>query len=350
MNGKAHLLEALRWSTEAEVAWVDVLVAGLGMAAPVLLASAAGRLPLGLAASIGGLIVSGVGVASSTRAQIKALAWVLVPAILASLAAAIAARHGWVTDASVIALACAAAIVSGYSRQGVVATTRFILFLVIITEAANAASSPAGLLFLIAAGALWTSLLSLLFGAAVRASRRTEPSGTVEVSSSATATQKFRRWRKSLSQLSGWQYPLRLALCTAIAWLCRSMWPAHHFYWITLTAVILLRRPIEALPLKATQRAIGTAFGVLAASLFLAWQPSGWGLALGIALLAAVRPVLKARHYLGYSMIMAPLVMLILGSGEPVTAGILVDRLVATLLGVGIVLAVNQGFIRVTDH
>ncbi len=344
MNARTHLAEAFRWSKQTEVDLVEVLATGLGMAGPVLLAAAMGHISLGLVASVGSLVVSGAGLGSSTRTQAQALASALVPAALASIAAAYAAGHAWLTDAIVVVLASVAATIGGYSRALAVATVRFVLFLVIILAVADATPDREGLLLLLAAGALWSSVLSLLLGTLARRSRRVDASKSHTVPSTATAAQKFARWRRSLAQLSGWQYTLRLSVCLGIAGVLRSLWPDHHLYWIALTVALLTQRQVEARAVRTTQRALGTALGVLAASLFLAYKPPPWVLGACIGLLAGARPLLQARNYLAYSAIMAPLVMLLLDGSGPLHAGVLIDRLVATLIGVGLVLGANWIF------
>lgn len=54
---------------------------------------------------------------------------------------------------------------------------------------------------------------------------------------------------------------------------------------------------MEPLSIKATQHALGTLAGVVVASLFMAHRPPVWGLVIG-AVLAGLRPLLKARNYL----------------------------------------------------
>jgi len=107
---------------------------------------------------------------------------------------------------------------------------------------------------------------------------------------------------------------------------------------------LLSRRPIETLPIKATRRAFGTAIGVTIAGFFVAYRPPDWAVIGGIGLLAGTRPFLKAGNYLAYSMIMTPLVILILDAGQPPGMGVMIDRLVATLLGATLVITANVVF------
>ena len=117
----------------------------------------------------------------------------------------------------------------------------------------------------------------------------------------------------------------------------RWRWPDHHLHWIALIIAILTQRQRDLLPIKTTQRVLGTVLGVVTAAVFVVLRPPVWGLVLGIGVLAGARPLLRARNYLAYSAVMTPLVMLIMGAGQPLGAGILIDRLLATLLGAGLV-------------
>jgi len=241
----------------------------------------------------------------------------------------------------VIAIITLAATVGGYSRRWASATTRFVLFLTITVHATAATSDPAGLVFLVVAAALWTSLLSLVLGGLLRAHRRGDPSIEGGARPDATRSQKYARWKRSLRQLSGWQYPLRLGSCLSIASALRWSWPGHHLHWIALTVVILTHRRLEPVPIKATQRALGTVLGVVIASLFVAYKPRAWGLVVCIGLLAAARPLLKARNYLAYSAVMTPLILLIMDGGQPLGVGVLADRLIATVIGAALVISAN---------
>ena len=63
----------------------------------------------------------------------------------------------------------------------------------------------------------------------------------------------------------------------------------------------------RALPVKTTQRALGTALGVIAASLSSPTSPPAWGLALAIGLLAGVEAAAAGVKLSAYSAVMTPL-------------------------------------------
>lgn len=342
MEKKSHLADVLRWSSETEVELAEVVASGLGVAGPVLMAAVLGHLPFGLVASVGGLMAGGAGVGRGARAQLQDLGVVLLPAILAAVAASLVTGYSRATDGLMVGLAAAAGAIGGYSRSLVAATTRFVLFLIITANIGSAiVSNRVALLTLILLGMAWAAGMALLLGGLVRVVRGRDAS-LDEVSPAApTTAQKFTRWKRSLAHLSGWQYPLRLTFCLGIAVGLQWFWPDHHLHWVALTVAILLQRQVEPLPVKTTQRAIGTILGVSLASLLLAQDPPSWMLAVGIGLLAGVRPLLRARSYLAYSVVMTPLIVLIMDAGQPLAAGVLIDRLVATFIGAGLVITAN---------
>jgi len=338
---KLHLIEALRWSADRDVEWVEILSAGIAMAAPVAVGAALGHLAIGLAASVGGLLIGDVPPGPTVSDHAHRLARVLAPAVVASVAATLAAGHGWITDAVVVLLATAAATVGSYSRGLAVAAMRFVLFLVLTVTAADAAARPVAHLVLVMTGALGAAAVSLGLGALPAPHRRSRPPLSTHAAASATSANQYARWKRTLSHRAGWQYTLRLGGCLGIAAIARWSWPGHHLHWIALAVAILTQRQVERFPIKTTQRTLGTLLGVPAASLFVAVRPPVWGLVIGIGVLASLRPLLKARSYLAYTAVMTPLIVLIMGANRPLGAGILFDRLIATLIGAGLVIAAN---------
>jgi hypothetical protein len=325
-------------------------VAALGMAVPVLFAVVSGDLAPGMAAAMGSLAVGRVEIAAGFRTHLRREAEALAPVIIAALSAVLCSGLGWLTDAAFVLLMGVAATVSSFSRVMAIATARFILFLMIVSAVATpttvlGAEEAAGLLALVAAGALWTSALSLTFGAVVRRRRRPD----VSVSSGRkipTLRQKYERWRRSLTNLAGWAYPIRLAPCIAIAAAINVGWASHHLHWIGLTVAILTQRQVEFAPVKTTQRALGTAIGVVIAASTLRTALPSWALVGAVGFLAGARPLLRARNYLAYSVVMTPLIILIIDSGRAPSSGLLVDRLVATVIGAALVVGANLLLMR----
>lgn len=343
-NAKSHLAAVFRWQAEAKTDWVAILASALGMAAPILLGVATGRFAVGFGMAVGSLLVGGVGAGRDWRAQGRALVAALVPAGAAAALAAALAGHGWLSDAAVVLLAGAAGALAAMGRPVSTMVIRFILLLIITMAVAENIPDRAGLLLLIAAGALWTSLLSLALGALARAAGSSAT--PTEAAPPLPLRQRLLRWRRALARLSGWQYALRLVICLSIAGLLRWLLPDHHMHWVALTVALLAEWQIDAFPVRTTQRALGAALGVLAAGVPVFYVPPDWLLVAGMGVLAGLRPLLRARNYLAYTAVMTPLIILLLDAGRPPEAGILIDRLVATLIGAGLVITTNLLFMR----
>ena len=115
-NAKSHLAAVFRWSAAAETDWVAILASALGMAAPILLGAASGRLGSAWAWR-SAACCSAARRPGDARAQAVALISALVPAGAAAILAIALAGHGWVSDAVVVVLAGAAGPVAAMGRR-----------------------------------------------------------------------------------------------------------------------------------------------------------------------------------------------------------------------------------------
>jgi uncharacterized membrane protein YccC len=174
--------------------------------------------------------------------------------------------------------------------------------------------------------------------------------GTVAIAVSTTAAaakpspthaQLRAHWWRTMREPFGWQFPIRLAVGLTIASAVRTAWPSHHYGWTVLTVALLSQRALEHVPIKLTQRTLGTVLGVGATWAILTGVTSTIGLAVLICLLAVAAPLARARSYLAYASIATPAILLVLDMEKPIDTGLLVDRLVATCVGAAIVLAAN---------
>ena len=350
---KAHLADAFHWSGAKPIETAEVLAAGLGMAIPVLLAALIGHIALGLLAAAGSLAVGRVEIGENFRSHLAGLARSLVPAIVAASLAILFRGSSWLAAVALVLVSAIAAIISGFSRVIAVEATRFVVFLTIVSALPIPSASPdpwrpVVFFLLIVAGALWTAILSFVLGTVLRRDRATKSRAPNEPAQSATLRQKYIRWKRSLSTLAGWSYPIRLVSCLGLAAAMDILWPGHHLHWVLLTVAVLTGHHAQPASVKTTQRAIGTALGVVVAGLFLRLELPHWALILLIGLLAGLRPLLRNRNYLAYSAAMTPLVILIIDAGRTPENGVLVDRLAATLSGALLVVAATLLFGRVS--
>lgn len=337
-----HLREAVRWSTEERIEAAEVLAAGFGMAVPVMLGLLTGHPAAGFVAALGafavGRVVPGSQLATHARREIEALA----PMACAALFVIAFERTGQLADVLIVAAAAVAAMFGSYSRQMAVATTRFILFLMIV----SAVPAPNGradlhLLACVFLGALWTSSLGYGFGRLAR--RAGPPAAPLQqpMPSPATARQAYAHWKRSLRTFAGWSFPVRLTTGLCLGVVADHHWPGHHFHWIGLTVALLTPRDMQVMSVKATQRFLGTAIGVVVTGLALQSGLPEPAFIAAVGVLAGIRPLLKLKNYLAYSVVMTPLVILIIDGGHAPHAGLLADRLLATAIGAALVTAAS---------
>lgn len=338
-RSRAHFAEALRWSAEPLGPW-QAVAAGIGMAGPVAFGFATGAPDAGFAAAVGGLMVGALPPEKGAIEQLKDLALAFAPAAAAILATVLVGAPGPREQAIVVVLAAIASIVGGFSRTMVVATYRFVLFVLIMVSVAGSVPNRATLLLPLALGFAWTGAANLVLGALGRALRRGPPAEPPELPPAIPFAKRRAHWRRGLAHLAGWQYTLRLSACLAVAFLLANVWPEHHLHWIAVTVVLVTERTLDPLPVKTTQRAVGTLLGVLIAAALGGWG-SPYALIAAIAILATARAALRMKNYLLYTTVTTPLILAVLDAGAPPDRGLLVDRLAATLAAGVLVLLAN---------
>ncbi len=338
------LAGSLRWSTANRRRVSQVVAAALGLSVPALLGAVTGRLGMGLAASFGGLAMAGVGEGETPGEQAASQGLTLILGGVAILFGAAVGRHGALLDLSVPLVALAAGVIGRISRPLAGATTRFMLFTVIATGMGESGGRPASLAALFVLGAALTAGLSMVLRPLDRLRGVVSsafPGSSAPDRRRYTARQLLKRWFRGLAELDGWQYGARIALCLTAAEALDFFLPGRNAYWVGVTVVITLPREVPGDLARLLERALGTVFGVVIASLLLLWTIPVWLLVSVVALLAAARTILKEANYTAYAALMTPLVMLLLGFGRKVTVAIIAERLLATCLGCAVALTLG---------
>ncbi|MFT9093283.1 MAG: FUSC family protein, partial [Gluconacetobacter sp.] len=192
-----------------------------------------------------------------------------------------------------------------------------IVFVVILTEMARQAHHPHALVVPVMTGGIAAACLISVRAVGAPAAPLPPPLPGIGLRA------KLRRWGRSCRSLSACQFPLRLSVLMA------------------LIVALLCRRPLEPVPIRASQRALGAALGVLLSCLFLFHAPSGGAFILFLAGLGIASMVARKHNYMLYSMVATPLIMVLVGGGKPIGEAILVDRLVSTIVGAALLVAVN---------
>lgn len=167
------------------------------------------------------------------------------------------------------------------------------------------------------------------------------PAGTAQP---AQPPQKSLNYRLMLQKLAPGQATLRsakaLALCTAIGYSIRWVDQASHWYWVPMTVAIVMKPDLGSIFVRAVQRTVGTAAGVVIGSFILAMLPVGPLFILVMAAISFVLPWLAPRNYALTAFAITPLVLVLIDfishGGHSFDYASL--RLVDTLIGCAIVL------------
>jgi hypothetical protein len=337
---------SLRWSTDNAPLPSQVLTSALGLAAPIIFGTLTGHLAAGLTAGFGGLAMGGAAQPHvGLREQVTSLFWGLLAGTAAIELGAWLGGYGVEALYILPLVVFVVALLSSSSRTMARLCTLFNVFLLIASGLGAQHGGLGHIVSMFGLGGLWAALLSLVL---TPLCRRAGFEATPAASSQARpGFQRLREhWLKSLRTFAGWQYALRL-LCAMLPGALIGATLVHgHAYWILLTIVLVLDRQLPASSRKTFDRAAGTVIGVALASALTVWVPPlGLVIAL-IAVLAAIRPVLKSANYLAYSAIMTPLIILLMDLGPDsdlaALGTTLRDRLIATLIACALVLLLDK--------
>jgi uncharacterized membrane protein YccC len=136
-------------------------------------------------------------------------------------------------------------------------------------------------------------------------------------------------------------FAVRLALCMSIGEVVRQNLPFPRPYWVLLTVAIVLKPDFGSVFTRAVQRGVGTLLGVVIGSVLLLVLPRNGWILLAMAAACAVLPWARGANYGVFSVFLTPLVIFLLDLAVPGGKGLVVARLVDTLIGCAIVLLVG---------
>ncbi len=322
-----------------------------GLAGPIALGVATGHIGTGMITSLGGLALSGGVKGNTFREQVRDLLYSVTAGGVAMFAGSILTGHGAKTVFVVLAVAAAAALLGSISRPFAVAATRFIMFFVIAANLDIYGVHPTGLTCLFLIGALWTAGLSLLLKRLFRLLKLYKNPHDCVQSPRYPAKLLVRRWTKSLTHVSGWQYTLRITACILAGQGFELVWPHHHGYWAIITIIIVVQRDLQRALKRAWERTTGTILGVLLVSLLVLASSSMWSTVTAIVVLAAARTILMQRNYIAYATVQTPLILLLLDFSRAPSWTIVADRLIATLAGCAIAMTIGYlGWSRIVPR
>ncbi|MCP3819388.1 FUSC family protein [Streptomyces sp. A3M-1-3] len=140
--------------------------------------------------------------------------------------------------------------------------------------------------------------------------------------------------------LSGasWRYGLRLALCIGLAQSLVSLVAVPRSYWVALTVTFVLKPDFGSVFSRAVLRALGTAAGLVVATAVLAEVPRGWWDVPVMVVLAALIPAFSTKGYAFQTAAITPVILLLSDLLNREGTGLLLPRLVDSLIGCAIAL------------
>ena len=332
------------WSDMTTPRAAQAVAAMIGLAGPIVVGAMVGHADIGMVASLGGLALGGEGKGETFREQAHGLIYALVAGSIAMLTGSCLAGRGISTALAIVAIAAAAGLLGSISKPLARATTLFMLFTIIAANLGVGADHPLGIMLLFFLGAVWAASLSLVLRPlfrAIRLIRIPDSRANIAQPLKYSARQLLRRWRKSLTHLSGWQYTLRIALCLVAGLGFEWIWPHHHGYWVFITVIIVVQRNLESVLKRTFHRAAGTVLGVLLTSLLLLGSSPIWTVITMIAALAAARSILMEINYVAYVTVQTLLIILLLDIGQVPSWAVIIDRLAATLAGCALALTLG---------
>lgn len=337
---KLILADSLRWSKDEALEVSQIASSMIGMAGPIILGALNGNLGFGLLASLGAMIVSGASAVGTMRNRAKALLSATVAGTSAVFTGSLITGHGWLTAVLLIFISALAALLGGISRPAAIASTQFILFMIIGTgiQAGEHYLTPTVMAFIFALGSFWGMIVSLFFMFLLNSTGIRLQSPPTDV---IPFIKRLKYWKHTLSRFNGWQYTLRVTLCLTAAEIIGIFLHQEKSYWISLTVAIILQRNLSSAFTRTFQRGIGTAAGVLLGSILLFENLPEFVTLFIISIIAALRPIFKKRNYTIYAMLMTPLIITLFNLGGKVTASLLFQRLIDTFIGCTISLALG---------
>jgi hypothetical protein len=332
----------LHWSRTERVSVFRMLTAAVGMATPVIIGAATGHIAAGMTAALGGLAMSEVGDTGSASQRVADVLKCLAAVMLAVLLGTFVTRRGLPGAVAMVASAALASALGSTSREAAKATMKFTIFMAIATYATWPGGRAPSMVLDFGLGAAWAGCAALVLSVAFHVVTRALGTAAAQVQAPAAARLPWpRRLVRAASRHEAWSYTLRLVTALVAAQLVRAVWPSDHAYWVVVTAALVVTRATAGTHVRALQRTLGTLLGVVVGTLLLAAHAPTWMVLTAIALIAGLRPLLKARNYLAYSAVMTPLVVMLLEFGRPFDPSILVERLLATIAGCAIAMAAD---------
>ncbi len=135
-------------------------------------------------------------------------------------------------------------------------------------------------------------------------------------------------------------FTIRLMACVGVAGVVSEVLPLQRSYWVPLTVAIVFKPDYGSVFARTVQRGLGTVVGAVLGAVLLA-AIHGLPLLIPFAVLAALLPYGRSRNYGLLATFLTPLVVILIDLLSPGGWRLAEDRLIDTLIGCAIVLAIG---------
>jgi hypothetical protein len=328
-----HAAGVLRWK-RIEIDATRLVLSGVALALPLVIGVLTGHTAAGLTAVMGALLISSAGHEGGRRERLTDLGVTGLVGVAVVWLGAVAGNQPAVSGYYIVAVGFVAALLGGIGTLEAKAAAQAVVFSVIGAHLGTGPVSANRLTGYVLLGMLTGAALTL---GSFEVSRLLSPLWRRGLDDDLPPPAPPKRgdlakWRASLHQFSGWRYPVRLALCLAVAEAVAHLRPGQHSYWIALTVSLVVLREEAASVGRAVERGLGTSIGVLVGGLLLG-RLAAWGMVAVVAVIGALRPHLKLANYTAYAALMTPLVVMLNEFGADMSGAVLRERVVDTLIG-----------------
>ncbi|MFI0964224.1 FUSC family protein [Streptomyces sp. NPDC021080] len=144
--------------------------------------------------------------------------------------------------------------------------------------------------------------------------------------------------RDVLLSAASWRYGTRLALCIGLGQVLVSTVEVPRSYWVALTITFVMKPDYGSVFSRALLRALGTVAGLVVAAAVLTLIPRGWWDVPVLMVLGALIPALTPRGYGYQTAAITPVILLLSDVLNHQGTGLVVPRLVDSLIGCAIAL------------
>ena len=324
-------LQSLLCLSDGPWRWLAGIYASLAAGLPLAAFTLAGQQSLGLIALLGAFTAL-YGSTLRISDRLRALPFVAIGFVTASVLGILCCTNAWLSIACLVAVAAVACTISFGFGLGPPGPMQFVLVAGVSGHLAALTHLNFGIPALVAAGALSAYLIVV----ALLALPVMRKAGADAFCWHARFSPP---WRNPESRIIA----LRVVSAVAVAGLLSLPLGIHRSYWLVMVAGALLQASHDSRSsaIRAVHRVLGTVVGVVIFGLIELGQPRGLWLVVVLALLQFSIEVVVARHYALALTFITPTALLISAAGgTDGTVTLVAERLLDTLLGSGIAMAV----------